>query len=83
MIPEPSTSESGARRNRVIEAVPRNLYEHNEIVARRRVRRDPHDWAPVALALTLNASILTGDHDYLGCGVPTWTTETLRTELDA
>jgi len=63
----------------VIEVVSRTFYEHMEHAARRRVPRDPHDWAPVALAL--DASIVTGDHDFLGCGCPTWTVETLTTEL--
>ncbi|MDQ3761520.1 MAG: PIN domain-containing protein [Actinomycetota bacterium] len=66
---------------RVIEVIPRRLYEHMEVVARRRVPRDPRDWPPVALALVLEAGILTGDHDFLGCGCPTWTAETLREEL--
>ena len=65
----------------VIEVVSRTFYEHMEHVARRRVPRDPRDWAPVALALALDAAILTGDHDFLGCGCPTWTVETLTTEL--
>lgn len=26
---------------------------------------------------------LTGDQDFLGCGCPTWTVDTLRQELDA
>ena len=30
----------------------------------------PHD---DVLALVLDAGILTGDHDFLGCGCPTWT----------
>jgi predicted nucleic acid-binding protein len=66
---------------RVIEIVPRILYAHMEAVARRRIPRDPLDWPPVALALVLDAGILTGDHDFLGCGCPTWTAETLRGEL--
>jgi len=65
----------------VIEVVPRTFYEHMERAARRRVPRDANDWAPVALALALNVAILTGDHDFLGCGCPTWTVETLTTEL--
>ena len=68
--------------DRVIEVIPRTLYAHHEAVARRRVPRDPHDWPPVALALALDAGILTGDQDFLGCGCPTWTVETLREELD-
>ena len=66
---------------RVIEIVPRAFYAHREALARRRVPRDLHDWPPVALALTVDAGILTGDHDFLGCGCPTWTVETLRDEL--
>lgn len=66
-----------------IEVIDRQFYAHNELIARRRVPRDPHDWPPVALAMTLQAGILTGDHDFLGCGCPTWTVETLREELDA
>jgi predicted nucleic acid-binding protein len=66
-----------------IEVIPTGLFEHNRDVALRRVPRDPNDWAPVALALTLNAGILTNDNDFLGCGCPTWTVETLLAELDA
>jgi predicted nucleic acid-binding protein len=65
----------------IIEVMPRALYEHMEATARRRVPRDPNDWPPVALALTLNAGILTVDNDFLGCGCPTWTADTLRDEL--
>jgi predicted nucleic acid-binding protein len=65
----------------VIEVIPSSSYEHLEAVARRRVPRDPNDWAPVALALALNVGILTGDNDFLGCGCPTWTVETLSREL--
>jgi predicted nucleic acid-binding protein len=68
--------------NRVIEIIPRTVYEHLESTARRRVPRDPNDWAPVALALVLDAGILTGDNDFLGCGCPTWTVDTLRHELE-
>ena len=64
-----------------IEVVARRFYEHMEATARRRVPRDPADWAPVALAL--DVGILTGDHDFLGCGCPTWTVETLLAELGA
>ena len=64
-----------------IEIVPRGAYEQFEEAARRRVPRDPNDWAPVALAMPLDAGILSGDNDFLGCGCPTWTVETLRVEL--
>lgn len=66
----------------VINVIPRGVYEHMEETARRRVPRDPDDWPPVALALSVNAGILTGDNDFLGCGCPTWTVDTLRAELD-
>lgn len=65
----------------VIEVMPQAVYEHLETQARRRVPRDPRDWPVVALALTLDAGILTADQDFLGCGCPTWTVETLREEL--
>jgi predicted nucleic acid-binding protein len=65
----------------VIEVIPSASYGHLEAVAHRRVPRDPNDWAPVALALALNVGILTGDNDFLGCGCPTWTVETLSREL--
>jgi predicted nucleic acid-binding protein len=65
-----------------IEVVNREMYASFEGTARRRVPRDQQDWPTVALALLLDAAILTGDHDFLGCGCPTWTVETLRDELD-
>jgi len=67
--------------SQVIDVIPRAVYEHMEEIARRRVPRDPDDWPPVALALAVNAGILTGDNDFLGCGCPTWTVDTLREEL--
>ncbi len=67
---------------RAMEVVNREMYASFEETARRRVPRDPQDWPTVALALLLDAAILTGDHDFLGCGCPTWTVETLRDELD-
>lgn len=68
--------------DRVIEVMPRSSYLHLETIAKRRVPRDQRDWAPIALALALDCGILTGDHDFLGCGCPTWTVETLRQELN-
>jgi predicted nucleic acid-binding protein len=57
-------------------------YAALEHEARRRVPRDPNDWTLVALALHLGGvPILTLDHDFLGCGLPTWTPETLRAHL--
>jgi predicted nucleic acid-binding protein len=62
---------------RFITILPTPIYGHLEGVAKRRVPRDERDWPTVALALVLDASIWTADTDFLGCGVPTWTTETL------
>jgi predicted nucleic acid-binding protein len=67
--------------SRAIEVMPHTVYAHMEAVARRRVPRDPNDWPVVALSMALDAAILTGDYDFLGCGRPTWTVETLRAEL--
>ena len=65
-----------------IEVAPRDTYAALEATALRRVPRDPRDWPTVALAIVLDAAILTGDNDFLGCGCPTWTVETLRRELE-
>jgi predicted nucleic acid-binding protein len=66
---------------RAIEVAPRDTYASLEETALRRVPRDPRDWPTVALAIVLDAAILTGDNDFLGCGCPTWTVDTLRHEL--
>jgi predicted nucleic acid-binding protein len=60
-----------------IERVAREAYSHLEGLARERIARDPSDWPVVASALALDAGIWTNDCDFLGCGLPTWTTETL------
>jgi predicted nucleic acid-binding protein len=67
---------------RAIEVVSRDTYAALEQTAIGRVPRDQRDWPTVALAMALDAGILTGDNDFLGCGCPTWTVETLRRELD-
>lgn len=67
---------------RTIEVVPSDTYASLEQTAAERVPRDQRDWPTVALAMALDAGILTGDNDFLGCGCPTWTVETLRRELE-
>lgn len=52
-------------------------YAPLEAEARWRIARDERDWPTVALALALGAGIWTEDGDFLGCGLPTWTTATL------
>lgn len=64
------------------QVVARPLYAALEDEARRRIPRDPDDWPTVALALRLGAAIWTQDGDFLGCGVATWTTDTLRAQLE-
>ncbi len=66
---------------KVIEVAPRDSYTGRRATALHRVPRDERDWPTVALAITLDAAILTADNDFLGCGCPTWTVETLTTEL--
>ena len=58
------------------------IYTALEIEARARSLRDPRDWPVVASALAVNAGIWTNDNDFLGTGVPTWTTETLQRWLE-
>ena len=50
--------------------------------ARARSLRDPNDWPAVAAALALACGVWTNDNDFLGTGVPTWTTESLTAWLE-
>ena len=65
----------------VVQVVVTTAYAGREEEARERVPADPRDWPTVALALELNAAILTQDRDFCGCGVAVWHTETLLTYL--
>jgi predicted nucleic acid-binding protein len=67
----------------VLEVAPREAYAALKATALRRVPRDARDWPTVALAIILDAAILTGDRDFLGCGCPTRTVETLTHELES
>jgi len=62
--------------------VPLSSYREFEEEARDRIPRDPNDWPTVAAAMALDAGIWTNDGDFLGCGLPTWTTETLIAYLE-
>ncbi len=44
--------------------------------------RDMDDWPVVALALSLGSAIWTEDTDFFGCGLATWTTETVELFLN-
>jgi predicted nucleic acid-binding protein len=56
-------------------------YGYLEIEAKERIPRDPDDWHTVALAIHLDSAIWTQDNDFLGCGCPCWTTDTLISHL--
>lgn len=58
------------------------IYGAFEDEARSRSLRDPGDWPVVATALALSAGVWTNDNDFLGTGIPTWTTPSLQTWLD-
>lgn len=66
-----------------IRIVAESEYGELENAAKRRVPRDENDWPTVALAMLLGAEIWTADADFLGCGVATWTTETLLLHIEA
>jgi predicted nucleic acid-binding protein len=81
---EPFLSEATAIVRDRIHRASGTDYARYETVARRRIPRDPDDWHTVALALSYgayNADIWTNDGDFLGCGIATWTTETLLAHL--
>jgi predicted nucleic acid-binding protein len=61
--------------------VPQIEYGYLEIEAKERIPRDPDDWHTVALSIHLDAAVWTQDNDFLGCGCPCWTTDTLISHL--
>ena len=66
--------------------VPPEAFAAFEEEAAYRIPRDPDDAPTVALALALGGvegrcGIWTNDGDFLGCGIPTWTTDTLLAHL--
>jgi len=66
--------------------IPSEVYAGFEERAAYRIPRDPDDATTVALALALGGDegecgIWTNDGDFLGCGLPTWTTDTLIAHL--
>ncbi len=71
---------------RGVAPVPPETYDAFKERAAYRIPRDPDDIPSVALALALGGNegrcgIWTGDNDFLGCGIPTWTTDTLLAHL--
>lgn len=71
-----------ALKEQSITEVPEGVYARLRDEALARLPRDPDDWQVVALALKLGADILAGDNDYSGCGVATWTVDTLIAQLE-
>ena len=69
-------------KERCVAEVPEELYEDLKDEALSRLPRDEGDWQVVALALALGADILTADKDFFGCGVATWTVDTLTSQLE-
>jgi len=63
--------------------VPSEVYADQMEEARRRIPRDLYDVPSVAFALALDCGIWTDDHDFFGCGISVWTTETLLLYLQA
>ncbi len=64
-----------------ISVIEESNYIHLEAEAKNPIPRDPDDWYTVALALEMDAAIWTQDCDFLGCGCPTLTTETLLIQM--
>lgn len=85
-LPEPLADSFWQAAMRVKERsvieVPEETYESLKGEALSRLPRDARDWPVVALALSLGADILTEDGDFLGCGVATWTVDTLIAQLE-
>jgi predicted nucleic acid-binding protein len=66
----------------LVGAVPDEVVDpYRETALKRIGRRDPMDWPFVAAALALNCPVWTEDHDFLGAGVPTWTTSGIEIYL--
>jgi predicted nucleic acid-binding protein len=74
-------AEAFALAEAYVDIVPEEIYGALKATALSRIPRDPDDWPTVALALSLDAHIWTHDGDFLGCGVATWTTDTLLEAL--
>lgn len=85
-LPEPIATRVWDAAMRVAERsvteIPEDVYEDLRDEALSRLPRDPNDWQVAALALWLGADILTGDEDFFGCGIATWTVDTLIVHLE-
>jgi predicted nucleic acid-binding protein len=63
----------------LVDLVSPNIYSEHETEAKRRIgSRDPDDWPILASALALGCPIWTEDTDFFGCGVATWTSNSIE-----
>jgi predicted nucleic acid-binding protein len=63
----------------LVDLVSPDLYGDHETEARKRLgTRDPDDWPILASALALGCPIWTEDTDFFGCGVATWTSNSVE-----
>jgi predicted nucleic acid-binding protein len=69
-------------KERRVTEVPEEVYADLKDEALCRLPQDSNDWQVAALALSLGADILTGDKDFFGCGIATWTVDTLILQLE-
>ncbi len=67
----------------VVDLIDKDIYGDFETEARKRLgARDPDDWPILASALALGCPIWTEDTDFFGCGVATWTSNSVEIFLD-
>ena len=63
----------------LLDLVSPDIYGKHETEARNRLgSRDPDDWPILASALALGCPIWTEDTDFFGCGVATWTSNSVE-----
>jgi predicted nucleic acid-binding protein len=63
----------------LVDLVSPDIYGEHETEARKRLgSRDPDDWPILASALAPGCPIWTEDTDFLGCGVATWTSNSVE-----
>jgi predicted nucleic acid-binding protein len=68
----------------LVEVIGSEVYGQFETAARQRLGdRDPDDWPILAAALALGCPIWTEDTDFFGCGVATWTTNSVQMFLQS
>ena len=66
----------------LMELIGSDVYGEFEAEARARLGpRDPEDWPILASAIALHCPIWTEDTDFFGCGVATWTSNSVQVFL--